>query len=365
MINSVVVIPCLNPDDRLVDYAKSLSDYGFARIIVVNDGSAESYDPFFQRVEAIPNCVVLRHVENRGKGCALKTAMKYYLESCSGYDGIITADADGQHTLEDAVNIASLMSTMDDTLILGSRDFSQDDVPARSRFGNRCTSVVFKLAHGRYLRDTQTGLRGIPNKLIPVFVNLRGERYEYEMNMLIECARRNIKMVEEPIKTVYIDENASSHFKIFRDSGKIYWIILRDLAMYIFSGIVAFIVDQGLFNLFDLLLLPLMFTGVLDSKSLIWIAIAGGIARIFSSLLNYALNKRLAFHNTEKGAKFLLKYALLVVLVLAASSLLVWVITSITPIPKAVIKPIVDLVLVFVNYTIQRTWVFKRTADDE
>ena len=365
MINSAVVIPCLNPDDRLVDYAKALSDHGFARIIVVNDGSAESYDSYFARVEAIANCVVLRHVENRGKGCALKTAMKYYLESCTGLDGIITADADGQHTLEDAVNIAGLMSSMDDTLILGSRDFSQDDVPARSRFGNRCTSVVFKLAHGRYLRDTQTGLRGIPNKLIPLFVELRGERYEYEMNMLIECARRNIKMVEEPIRTVYIDENASSHFKIFRDSGKIYWIILRDLAMYIFSGFVAFIVDQGLFNLMDLLLLPLLLSGIVDSKSLIWIALAGGVARVFSSLVNYALNKRVAFQNTEKGGKFLLKYALLVVLVLAASSLLVWVITGITPIPKAIVKPIVDLVLVFVNYTIQRTWVFRRSADDE
>lgn len=365
MINSVVVIPCLNPDDRMVDYVRALSDQGFARIIVVNDGSAESYDSFFERAEAIDNCIVLRHVENRGKGCALKTAMKYYLESCTGYDGIITADADGQHTLEDATNIASLMSSMDDALILGSRDFSQDDVPARSRFGNRATSVVFKLAHGCYLRDTQTGLRGIPHKLVPIFADLRGDRYEYEMNMLIECSRRNIKMVEEPIKTVYIDDNSSSHFKVIRDSGKIYWIILRDLVMYIFSGFVAFIVDQGIFNVMDLLLLPLMLGAMLDSKSFTWIAIAGGVARVISSLINYALNKRFAFHNNEKGAKFLLKYALLVVLVLAASSLLVWIITSITPLPKAIVKPIVDLVLVFVNYTIQRTWVFKRSADEE
>ena len=364
MINSAVVIPCLNPDDRMVDYAQALSDYGFARIIVVNDGSAEQYDSFFERAEAISNCVVLKHVENRGKGCALKTAMKYYLDSCSDCNGIITADADGQHTLEDAANIAGLMASMDDALILGSRDFSQDDVPARSRFGNRCTSVVFKLAHGCYLRDTQTGLRGIPNKLIPLFVDLRGERYEYEMNMLIECSRRNIKMIEEPIKTVYIDDNSSSHFKVFRDSGKIYWIILRDLFMYILSGFIAFVVDQGIFNLMDLLLLPLLLTGVLDSKSFIWIAIASGVARVFSSLLNYALNKRIAFRNTEKGGKFLFKYALLVVLVLATSSLLVWIITSITPIPKIIIKPIVDLVLVFVNYSIQRTWVFKPSSEE-
>ena len=94
MINSAVVIPCLNPDDRMVDYAQALSDEGFAKIIVVNDGSSEEYDSFFQRAEAISNCVVLKHVENRGKGCALKTAMKYYLDSCTGCNGIITADAE-------------------------------------------------------------------------------------------------------------------------------------------------------------------------------------------------------------------------------------------------------------------------------
>ncbi len=364
MINSAVVIPCLNPDDRMVEYVQALSDQGFAKIIVVNDGSAEKYDSFFQRSEAISNCVVLKHVENRGKGCALKTAMKYYLDSVTGCNGIITADADGQHTLEDATNIAGLMSTMDDSLILGSRDFSQDDVPARSRFGNRCTSVVFKLAHGCYLRDTQTGLRGIPNKLIPLFADLRGERYEYEMNMLIECSRRNIKMVEEPIKTVYIDDNSSSHFKVFRDSGKIYWIILRDLFMYILSGVISYVVDQGLYILMFYLLLPRLFGASPADNSLMWIAIAAGVARICSSLVNFALNKRLAFRNNEKGAKFLLKYALLVVLVLAASSFLVWILTSITPIPKIIIKPIVDLVLVFINYSIQRTWVFKPSSEE-
>jgi len=363
MINTAVVIPCLNPDDRMVDYVRALSDQGFAKIIVVNDGSAEEFDSFFARAESFRGCVVLRHVENRGKGCALKTAMKYYLDSVTDCNGIITADADGQHTLEDAVNISRLMTSMDDALILGSRDFSQDDVPARSRFGNRCTSVVFKLAHGSYLRDTQTGLRGIPNKLIPVFADLRGERYEYEMNMLIECSRRNIKMVEEPIKTVYIDDNSSSHFKVFRDSGKIYWIILRDLFMYILSGVISFVVDQGLYILMFYLLLPRLFGASPEDNSLLWIAIAAGVARVCSSLLNYFLNKRLAFRNTDKGTNSLLKYALLVVLVLATSSLLVWILTSITPIPKIVIKPIVDLVLVFINYSIQRTWVFKPASE--
>lgn len=365
MINSVVVIPALNPDQRMVDYVRALSEQGFARIIVINDGSSEEYDKFFNEAGEVENCVVLRHVVNRGKGCALKTAMKHYLDYTPGYDGIITADADGQHTLEDAVNIANIMSGMDDALILGSRDFTAEDIPPRSRFGNRMTSVIFKLAHGCYLRDTQTGLRGIPNKLIPVFAELRGERYEYEMNMLIECSRRSIKMVEEPIQTVYIDDNSSSHFHVIRDSFKIYKVILGDLIKYVLSGLISFIVDQGLFNLLDLVLLPLLLTGVLESSSLIWTYTAVGIARVFSSLLNYALNKRIVFRQTERSPGFLVKYAALVIMAAAASGLLVWVITSLTPLPKAIVKPVIDLIFVLINYTLQRSWVFKKTDSED
>ncbi len=365
MINSVVVIPALNPDERMVTYVKALSEAGFAKIIVINDGSSEEYDSFFARADEVDNCVVLRHVENRGKGCALKTAMKHYLDYIQGCDGIITADADGQHTLEDAVNIAGLMSTMDDALILGARDFTAEDIPARSRFGNRMTSIVFKMAHGCYLRDTQTGLRGIPNKLIPIFADLRGERYEYEMNMLIECSRRSIKMVEEPIQTVYIDDNSSSHFHVIRDSFKIYKVVLRDMFMYLFSGFVSFIVDQGLFNLLDLVLLPLLLSGILESTSLIWTYIAVGVARFFSSLLNYAINKRFAFQQTQKSASFLVKFAALVVMAATASSLIVWMITSLTPLPKAIVKPVVDICFIFINYTLQRSWVFKKNDSDD
>jgi len=364
MINSVVIIPALKPDERMVDYVKALSEQGFAKIIVINDGSPEEYDDFFARADEVENCVVLRHVVNRGKGCALKTAMKHYLDYFHGYDGIITADADGQHTLEDAVNIANLMSTMDDALILGSRDFSGEDIPARSRFGNRMTSVIFKMAHGCYLRDTQTGLRGIPDKLVATFADLRGERYEYEMNMLIECARRNIKMIEEPIQTVYIDDNSSSHFHVIRDSFKIYKIILGDLIKYVISGVISFLVDQGLFNLLDLVILPLLLGGVLKNTSLIWIYTAVGVARVFSSLLNYALNKRIVFRQTEKSPAFLVKYAALVVMAAAVSGLLVWVITSLTPLPKAIVKPVIDLIFVLINYTLQRSWVFKKSDSE-
>ena len=345
MINTAVVIPCLNPDDRMVDYVKALSDQGFAKIIVVNDGSTEEYDPFFARAESYSSCVVLRHVENRGKGCALKTAMKYYLDSVTDCNGIITADADGQHTLEDAVNIAGLMNSMDDALILGSRDFSQDDVPARSRFGNRCTSVVFKLAHGSYLRDTQTGLRGIPNKLIPVFADLRGERYEYEMNMLIYAAHKKTAISEVKIETIYIDNNSGSHFNAVRDGLRIYKLLFGQVGKFMGSSLLSALVDYVIFTL-----LRLLMNGA--------ILIPTFIARAISSVVNYFVNREVVFRAKNCHGSFL-KYYILVAIIAFLSSQGIRLLNLIGINPQ-IGKIIVDALLFVVSYRVQNLLIFKR-----
>lgn len=364
-MNSAVLIPSLNPDEKMTDYVKALSEFGFKKIIVVDDGSPEEYRSFFDAAAAVPGCVVLRHEVNKGKGCALKTGMKYYLENISDCDGIVTADADGQHTLEDAANISELISTMDDALILGSRDFSGEDVPPRSRFGNRTTSVVFKVAHGTYLNDTQTGLRGIPNKLIPLFSEIAGERYEYEMNMLVECSKRDIKMIEEPIKTVYIDENKSSHFHVIRDSVKVYWLVLRDVLAYLFSGGLSYVVDYVTYLSLNLWIFPLLLLPFADRDGKLWIFLATLFARIISSLFNFMMNKLIVFKSHKNTGKHLFKYALLVVAIMLTSWLLVWTFSNWIGISSLIVKPIVDLVLVIVSYTAQRTWVFRGDSDEE
>lgn len=228
-MNCVVLIPSLKPDELLVQYVERLIGHGFDKVIVVNDGSPAEYDSFFERVAANPQCTVLRHEVNRGKGAALKTGMKYYLEHFRGCDGIVTGDADGQHTLKDTAHLAELLSKGSQGLILGSRDFSLPDVPARSRFGNRTTSTVFKMTNGVWIGDTQTGLRAIPDALVDLFSDIEGERYEYEMNMLIECAHRRIPISEVTIDTVYINDNSGSHFHAVRDSWRIYKLIFKGM----------------------------------------------------------------------------------------------------------------------------------------
>ena len=364
-MNSVILIPSLNPDDKLVAYVERLAGYGFDKIIVVNDGSSEQYDSFFERVAAFEPCTVLRHEVNRGKGAALKTGMRYYLEHFAGCDGIVTGDADGQHSLEDTAHLAQLLSDGTDALILGSRDFSGDDVPARSRFGNRTTSAVFKLTHGKWLSDTQTGLRAIPDSLVKLFSEIEGERFEYEMNMLIECADRGIPIEEQTIETIYLDENSSSHFKAVRDSVRIYWLILRNIIKYAISGLVCFLVDIGLFHLLDN---RSVVPSSIDESSVLWAAIttfgAAGIARVCSSILNFTINKNVVFKKHGGTAKSALKFILLAVGIYLASSTAVTLLRTYFPLFNATgIKLVIDAILVIVSFTLQRVWVFKKTDE--
>ena len=362
-----MLIPAYKPDDKLITYVKALAEAGVPKIIVVDDGGGEPFASIFDEVRTVPECTVLVHEVNKGKGRALKTGLSYYLENCTGLDGVVTGDADGQHTLEDTMNVARLMAQKPQSLILGSRDFDQDDVPPRSKFGNKMTTVVFKLFHGKHVGDTQTGLRGIPNDIIPFFTDIEGERYEYEMNMLIECAERNIEIEEVPIKTVYIDDNSSSHFNVLRDSMRIYWLLSKTFIFYLISGFTAYLIDVLVFWLLSHALPSVKEVNV---GGWFLTAFATAPARIISSVANFFMNKILVFKKNGDRAKSMLRFVILVVGVWALSTTLVWffaniVFGGVNENIKTVIKMIVDALLVIVTFTMQRIWVFKKDTDEK
>lgn len=220
-LNSAVVIPALNPIPNLVDYVEELLAHGVAQVIVVNDGSDSSYNKVFHKLEQLENCTVLSHKVNHGKGRALKTAFSYFLEHLSYLDGVVTADADGQHDVLDICQICEKLSLNQNSLILGVRNFKAANVPMRSYIGNTLTSRIFQLLYGYYILDTQTGLRGIPVNHIPWIVELNGERYEYEINMLINAKKHGLGLSTIPIKTLYYNNNSGSHYGTIKDSAKI------------------------------------------------------------------------------------------------------------------------------------------------
>ncbi|MDR1136826.1 MAG: glycosyltransferase family 2 protein [Synergistaceae bacterium] len=218
----VVVLPSFNPDEKLTGVLEGLTAAGFRHIVVVDDGSGGEHVALFSAAREQFGCDNPAHGENRGKGRALKTGFEFVLKHYPGCAGVITADGDGQHKICDIMACAEALLSSPDTLILGVRDIIGSVAPFRSRLGNRLTSMAFRVFCGMNISDTQTGLRGIPACALEKFRQVKGERFEYETNMLLSSGVLGIPIREVKIGAVYIDGNASSHFRAVRDSVKVY-----------------------------------------------------------------------------------------------------------------------------------------------
>lgn len=347
MINDVcLIIPAYNPDEQLfIDFlGKAIRN--FYNIIVIDDGSDEEYKNIFDKIHIrFPKIKILEHGVNLGKGRALKTAFNYYLNKYSDCIGVVQADCDGQHDIDDIVKCARKLYFEPDKFILGVRDFSSDDVPKKSKYGNNITKYVFKLFIGINISDTQTGLRAMSNKLIKIFLPIKGERYEYETNVLIECKEKNIEISEVPIKTIYIEKNQTSKFNPLKDSLMIYKLFGK----YIFASLSAFVIDIILFNLFIVLVNNIEFSYK--------IVVATILARIISSLYNFKINAKMVFKNMNKNS--FIKYVILVLIQMMVSAFSVQFLSRVLPINTTVIKIIVDAIIFMVNFVVQREIVFK------
>jgi len=241
MKDIVVIIPTYDPNDTIMSEFMSKLQKEFKNIIVVNDGCRSEFDDFFKKMGE-KKIKILRNNVNLGKGMALKHAYNYVLNEYPKCKGVVSADCDGQHTVEDIKKIAEVVLKKQDALVIGVRDFNQEIVPKRSKFGNKMTRIVMEELIDLSITDTQTGLRGMSYELIKTFIRTSGERYEYETNELIDCKEKDIPIVEVPIETIYIDGNSESHFNPISDSIKIYKLFSRYFAKLLMSIIINLII---------------------------------------------------------------------------------------------------------------------------
>ena len=217
----IILIPAFKPDEKLINLLKSIPKT--FDVIVVDDGSKEAYHEIFNRCREYAH--VISYQGNRGKGYALKTGLSYIENKYQDYI-IVTMDCDGQHKIEDAIKLCDYVETNPDTLALGRRTWNKE-TPLKSRIGNYITRRVYYHVTRLKIYDTQTGLRAFSNKLSDYMLNTPGNRYEYEMNVLLNLNNKNIKYHEIPISTIYFDKNRGSHFKIIKDSYRIYKAIFK------------------------------------------------------------------------------------------------------------------------------------------
>lgn len=353
MKNCVIVIPALDPEANFIDYVNSLVRQDFLSVIIIDDGSGEDSQEMFRRCAALERVKLLQHAVNLGKGRALKTAFNHILNSkdLSQAEGVITVDADGQHRLADVIHICQELSKKQGTLILGSRSFSGRQVPFKSRLGNTLTSKVFQLFYNRKLKDTQTGLRGLTLDILKYFIDLEGERFSYETNMLIEAVRKKLTIAECSIETIYIDDNQGTHFKPLKDSVEIYWLLLKNFVTFMSVSLSSFLIDLSLFQLFILLL-----SGLPAGRRIL---LATVCARAGSSLYNYQMNRSMVFKSKQSWEKTLFYYYALVAVEALISAYGVSVLFGLTGFRELYLKILTDAGIFFVSYRIQKFLIFK------
>lgn len=340
MKNIFIVIPSLDPEEDVMSKFITELQSEFKNILVINDGSKDVHNKFFDSLEK-KGIKVIRHYRNLGKGRALKDAFNYLLNEYPDIEGVITCDCDGQHSVKDIKKCAKSLLKNKNKLILGVRDFDKDNVPTKSKYGNKITRNIFKIFIGLTISDTQTGLRGLSKELMNKFLDLSGERYEYETNMLIACKNENIEIEEVLIETIYLNSNANSHFNPLKDSIMIYKLFMKYFLVAFSSFLLDIILFIGVFNVIDI-----------NSK----ILAATILARVVSSIYNYIVNSNLIFK--DMSIKSLIKYYLLVILVMLFSGCFVTYLYNLLNINIIVIKIIVDTILWCINLLIQREFVF-------
>lgn len=338
---SVVIIPAYKPEETLVSLADQLWRYG-CRIVVVDDGSGGAYQQVFDRISDV--CIVLKHPENRGKGAAIKTALAYVKDELWDGNIIGVMDCDGQHLPEDMMKLFAFAGTHREAMVLGVREVGKD-MPLKSRLGNQVTRTVFRLASGVKVTDTQTGLRAFGPGLLDRLLSVEGERYEYEMNVLMALAKAGIPIEEVPIRTIYRDEkNSCSHFRAVRDSIRIY----KDILKFMLSSFSSFLFD---YVLFALLMLLLPHTPAL-------VLAANIAARMASAFYNYCMNCRFVFH-TRGRVGTALPYFELAVLVLFLNNVILGILVHLLGISVYPAKLLTECVLFLLSWLVQNRVIFR------
>ena len=360
---TIALIPAYEPDAKITDLTKELKNRGFD-IVIVDDGSGPDYAELFESLSQ--DAAVLTHRENRGKGAALKTGLSYinkymaYTESVltgagtetvSGRDAVIvTADADGQHLPEDIERVAEIAAARPSALVLGSRALA-GDIPARSRFGNTVTRHVYSAATGVKVHDTQTGLRAFHRSMIPRLLEIEGDRYEYEINMLMQLASEGVPIIEERIETVYEDNNSGSHFRTFRDSFRVYKEILKFSA----SSLISFAIDYCMYAAL------LALTGAAGLANGLIISNIG--ARLVSGAANYTLNRRLVFRSRTGFAKSAAQYILLAAFILAGNTIVLTTLAGTLGINSLLAKLITESIFFVISWTVQKYVIFFKETE--
>ena len=223
-----IIIPAYNPPPLFASYISALRKHAAQPILVVNDGSDASYTSIFSALSALSSVVILHHQKNLGKGAALQTGFTYATSQWPESSGYITADADGQHHIEDISLCIKEIKKTPQSFIIGARAHPHD-MPKQNHFGRRAASAFLSLLYGVKINDTQSGLRYVPAPLAQNMLRSPFRRYDFEMDMIFRAVYLGLPIREFPIRTIYLEGNRHSKYRVFRDTARVTSVYLYHL----------------------------------------------------------------------------------------------------------------------------------------
>lgn len=349
-MDTILLIPIYEPKEAAVAFLSTIDTSSYLKVIVVDDGSGPAYKEIFDKIRGMNNVEVISYPVNHGKGHALKVG---FIEIQGHYPlakNVVTADGDGQHLAKDIAIVSKEGEMNPQNIYLGSRDFSSPNVPKKSRFGNRFSAFYFHMMSKKKISDTQTGLRSFPISALDTLISTDGERYEYEMNCLFALAPL-YPLEEIKITTVYENNNKSSHFRVIRDSVRVYKMPLEYLAVALTSSLL----DFGAYYLLN----SVFSYGLFGT-----IALSTVLARIFSGIYNFSLLFGLVYKGRSSLKSSAIRYLVLFLINMCLSFSLVYAFSLWTGYLSIIVKLFVEFIIFLLDFFFTSTIVFvkKRRA---
>ena len=166
------------------------------------------------------------------------------------------------------------------------------------------------------------------------------------MNVLLDAVRHNIPLKEERIETIYINDNAGTHYSAFKDTMR----IMKEVIKFSISSLIGFLVDYAAFTL--LTLIPCSWEH--------WTLACNVIARVISASVNFTINYRLVFRSKEKLWVAIIKYAMLAVFILGCNTALLWLLVEKASMNKYLAKVLVEITMFITSWLVQRLFVFRK-----
>ncbi len=195
------------------------------RVIVVDDGST---DGTAATLAGLP-VTVLVHKRNLGKGASLWRGFVHAL--AQGANRVVTLDGDGQHDPADIVRLLAAADRHPRRIVIGARLHDRQNFPKPRFYANQFARFWIAWAAGDPIADSQSGFRVYPASFLAQVshADVRGVRFVFESEILIEAGERGVRSVAVPIPGIYPPAARRSHFRPVVDIAQIVVMVARRL----------------------------------------------------------------------------------------------------------------------------------------